>query len=229
MLLFLLKNQINFMKKISLILAVFSVFQSFGQEIEKPTTTTTTTTSTTVSTTLVEAIKDQNSFIKRNELKIDPTYLIFAGAFNLTYERLINKESGFGVNLIISSGEEINTTFSLTPFYRFYFGKKPAAGFFFEGFTSINSFKYDSYLYINNYNGYYNNGVSTVERKSTTDLAFGIGIGGKWMSNNGIIFELNAGIGRNLLNDYSASNKDGLSSSEKIFGRGGISIGYRFE
>lgn len=209
-------------------LAIFSVFHMFSQEIEKPNTTTTTTTSTTVSTTLVEAIKSENSFFKRNELKIDPTYIIFAGALNLTYERLINKESGFGVNLIVSSGEEINTTFSLTPFYRFYFGKKPATGFFFEGFTSINSFKYDSYLNINNNNGYYN-GYSIVDRKSATDLAFGIGIGGKWMSNNGIIFELNAGIGRNLLNDYSASNQDGLSSSEKIFGRGGISIGYRFE
>ena len=155
--------------------------------------------------------------------------MIFAGALNLSYERVINEESGLGVSLILSNGKEINTTFSLTPYYRFYFGKKPAAGFFFEGFASINSFKYNSYVYNQNYNnGYYNNGYNYYEVKSTTDFAIGIGLGGKWITNNGIIFELSGGIGRNLLNDYSSGNKDGLASSQKVIGLGGISIGYRF-
>ncbi|MBC7642737.1 MAG: hypothetical protein H7174_10450 [Flavobacterium sp.] len=214
------------MKKLFLLLSFLAVNLSLAQETDKPVTTTTTT--TIVSTTSNPTKKPQ--YIgKKDEFKLDPTYLIFAGALNLSYERVINEESGLGVSVILSNGKEINTTFSLTPYYRFYFGKKPAAGFFFEGFASINSFKYNSYVYNQNYNnGYYNNGYNYYEVKSTTDFAIGIGLGGKWITNNGIIFELSGGIGRNLLNDYSAGNKDGLTSSQKVVGRGGISIGYRF-
>lgn len=212
------------MKKLFLLLSLVFVSNLFSQEIEKPVTTTTTTVSTTSSTT-----KKLTYTGKKHEIKLDPTYLIFAGALNISYERILSEESGLGVSLILSNGKEINTTFSLTPYYRFYFGRKSAAGFFIEGFTSINSFEYDFDKHIQisnpdpayNYNYYY-------ERKSSTDLAIGIGLGGKWITNKGVIFELSGGIGRNLLNDYSTGNNDGLPSTQELVGRGGISIGYRF-
>ncbi len=218
-------QKFKFMKKILIFVCVSIFTLGFSQE-DKPVTTTTTT--TTVSISSPKESKRSETFSKKNEFRIDPTYLIFAGALSISYEALLSSESGLGATLILSSGKEINTTFSLTPYYRFYFGKKPAAGFFFEGFASVNTFKYDKVTYNYNNNGYYNNIYSTVENKSSTDFAIGIGLGGKWITNNGIIFELSGGIGRNLLNDYSTNNSSGLSTSEKIVGRGGISIGYRF-
>ncbi len=171
---------------------------------------------------------------RKDELKIDAFYLIFAGALNVSYERLINNESGFGVNLILSNGKEIDTKFSLTPFYRFYFGKRqPNTGFYFESFASVNTFNYDALISggSNTYDpvsGYYNYSNPIFEKKTATDFALGLGLGAKWITSNGIILELNTGIGRNLLNDYSSGNKDKLPTSLKILGRGGVSIGYRF-
>jgi len=152
---------------------------------------------------------------KQNELKLDVTYLIFAGALNASYEHLVNDESGLGVGLVLSSGREINTIFSLSPYYRFYFGDKPAAGFFFEGFTMLSSFKAEKRTPYGYYYSY--------ETSNVTDFAIGIGIGGKWITRNGILFEINSGVGRNLLNDYS-----NYASSYKIVGKFGLSVGYRF-
>jgi hypothetical protein len=207
---------------------VLSLTVSFGQEVKPipPTTidpntnTTTTVTTTTVSTSSVKDSKRAETFSKKNELRIDPTYLVFAGALNVNYERILNSESGAGATLTLSNGKDTNTTFALSPYYRFYFGKKPAAGFFFEGFAMLSSFKAEFY---NPEKPSSNNFFSNVnDSKKITDLAIGFGLGAKWMTNGGVVFELSAGAGRNLLNDYS--NYTG----NKIVAKGALSIGYRF-
>ena len=214
------------MKNLFAVATLLVLNYTFAQEPTPPITTTTTT--TVVSTTTGNAGKPK--YIgKKNELKLDAFYLIFGSALNLTYERVLNEESGIGATLILSSGTDIKTTFSLTPYYRFYFGKKPAAGFFFEGFASVNSWEYQTYSNIY-YDGYYYN--SQIQKKTATDLALGLGLGGKFITNNGILFELSVGVGRNLLNDYNNSQyNNGMRvyrSEDRIFGRGGLSIGYRF-
>jgi murein tripeptide amidase MpaA len=95
---------------------------------------------------------------------------------------------------------------------RYYFGDKPAAGFFGEAFGMLNSV--DDYVYDDNFNYGY-------ERKNLTDFAIGVGLGGKWVTNKGLILELNAGVGRNLFNGQ-------FERDYTIIGRGGVSIGYRF-
>jgi hypothetical protein len=146
---------------------------------------------------------------KRNELKGNALFLVL-GAGEFTYERLLNEESGAGVSLFFNYDDNFDTKFSLTPFYRFYFSKKPAAGFFVEGFGMLNS--YDSYVYNNSsYN-------SNIENR--TDFALGFGLGSKWITKKGFLFEINAGVGRNLFN---SSDTD-----FEIVGRGGITLGYRF-
>jgi hypothetical protein len=209
------------MQKFLLGLSLFMVSNVVSQEIENPTTTTTTTTVVTT-TTLPIAEKKIESY-KKNELRVDPFYLIFSGAINVNYERVIDEESGFGVTLVASSGKEINTRFSLSPYYRMYFGKKTAAGFFFEGFAMYSSFDADRlYTYSSTSNGsqfvYYE-----TKEKNINDLAIGLGLGGKWITRKGIIFEISTGIGRNLLNDY-----DDLYLDNQIAFKGGISIGKRF-
>lgn len=157
--------------------------------------------------------KDTIEF-KRNELKGNALMLV-AGAVEFTYERLLNDESAVGVSLFFPYDDNININFSLTPYYRFYFGKKPAAGFFAEGFGMLNSYKYDNFFYGN---GNY----STLKTGNATDFALGFGIGGKWITKKGFVFEINSGVGRNLFNSISRDYDN------QIVGRGGITLGYRF-
>lgn len=164
---------------------------------------------------------------KKNEIKLNALMLI-AGAFEVTYEHLLNDESGVGVSVFASFDKDIDTKFSLSPYYRFYFGKKPASGFFAEGFGMLNTYEREGY---SNYD--YNTGalVNVVPDKNITDFALGFGIGAKWVTKKGFLFELNGGVGRNLFN---SSNKDNdyydnyYEDDYQIVGRGGFSIGYRF-
>jgi len=149
---------------------------------------------------------------KRNELKGNALFLVL-GAVELTYERLITDDSGLGVSLFFISEDEFESSFSLTPYYRAYFGKKLAAGFFVEGFSMINTgISNISYRSDNNGN------LLIIDRDRFTDFALGFGLGSKWVHKRGFTFEINAGIGRNLFSD----------ESPEVVPRGGITLGYRF-
>jgi hypothetical protein len=148
----------------------------------------------------------------KNEIKGNALFLV-AGALEVTYERILNEESGVGVSLFVPYDNDIDVNFSLTPYYRFYFGKKPAAGFFVEGFGMLNS--YDDTIYTGQ-----NNNNSTHKDVTRTDFALGFGLGAKWITQKGFVFEINSGVGRNLFN---SSDTD-----YEIVGRGGITLGYRF-
>jgi hypothetical protein len=149
---------------------------------------------------------------KKNEFKGNALFLVL-GTLELTYERLINEESGVGISVHVPFTNESDINFSVTPYYRFYFGKKPAAGFFVEGFGMLNQVEDSIYDYNSNFED---------KEKTITDLAFGLGLGGKWITKRGVLFEINAGIGRNLFNEYN-DNRD-----YEFIGRGGITVGYRF-
>ena len=157
--------------------------------------------------------KETASFYK-NEIKGNALFLVL-GAVEVTYEHLLNEDSGFGVSLFFANKEDFDTNFSLTPYYRAYFGEKPAAGFFVEAFSMVSTGENGSYT------GYdYNTDTSNyVEGEKYTDFALGFGLGSKWIHSRGFTFEINAGIGRNLLGSYSP----------EIVGRGGITLGYRFK
>ncbi len=209
------------MKKLFLALCFISISNLFSQETEKPTTTTTTTTVVTTTSIPVEE-KKLEVITKKNEFRVDPFYMVFAGALNVNYERILNEESGTGVTLLLSNGKEINTTFSISPYYRFYFGRKTAAGFFFEGFAMYSAFNANEIISQNNNSGiiFYGTQYKVVTKN---DFAIGFGLGGKWITKKGVVFELSTGIGRNLIGDY-----DKYESGTQITGKGGISIGYRF-
>jgi hypothetical protein len=155
--------------------------------------------------------KETNDF-KRNELKGNALFLV-AGALEVSYEKLLNEESGVGVSLFLAITDDFDTNFALTPYYRFYFGKKPAAGFFVEGFGTLNS--YDDSIYTGQ-----NSSYNYYKDISRTDFALGFGLGSKWTTKSGFLFEINAGVGRNLFNSSDTDHE--------IIGRGGIILGYRF-
>lgn len=176
------------MKKLFIVLFVSSFLSGFSQE------------------------KDSTDF-KRNELKGNALLLVL-GSLEASYERILSKESGVGISVSVPIDKynwDIN--FAATAYYRYYFGKKTAAGFFGEAFGMLNNV--DDYVY-KDATTYY----SYVPER-ITDFALGIGLGGKWITNKGLLLEVNAGVGRNLFNNR-------YDRDFELIGRGGITIGYRF-
>ena len=142
-----------------------------------------------------------------NEIKLNALYAV-VGAIEVNYERTLNKRSAVGLSVFLPyDKDQINDIdYMIGPYYRYYFGKRYASGFFMEGFGLINSTR-ERFLFFSG-------------PEFETDLALGIGFGGKWVSESGFVGELNLGFGRNLFN----ADDDTFD----ILGRIGITVGYRF-
>jgi hypothetical protein len=160
--------------------------------------------------TVSDEVRSEHS---KHELKVNVIFLA-AGVFDVGYEKLLNSESSLGlvVTVPVRSGFDLN--FALEGYCRMFLGKKYAAGFFVEGFSLLNNAAYD---YIEN-----RNNSSVLTKKNFTDVAFGIGLGSKWVTNSGLIIELNAGLGRQMFRP----TQSGIGS--EFIGKGGIILGYRF-
>lgn len=143
---------------------------------------------------------------KKHELKINALTLLAAKWIDVSYERLIDEESSYGIAATINTDtEESDLKYSLTPYYRRYFSGKFARGFFVEGFGM---------LFGANDTGFF----SSEPDNSETGFALGISVGGKFVSKKGFTTELLLGIGRNFAD----------SQHNEAVGRIGISLGYRF-
>ncbi len=156
----------------------------------------------------------------KNELKWNATNLIIFTFLDGSYEYLINEESSLGVGVLVNLGDDIDLneyrTFSVTPYYRQYFSRKYAKGFFVEAFGMLNTGEEEFELIIFDPNSPV---ISRQETRDYTDFAIGLSIGGKFVTQRGFVAELYLGIGRNLLNN---------SFDQEFVGRGGVSLGYRF-
>ncbi|MGB5273034.1 MAG: DUF3575 domain-containing protein [Flavobacteriaceae bacterium] len=152
-----------------------------------------------------------------NELKINGFNLIAFTFLDFSYETLLNEESSLGAGLLFNIGGsdyffDYSRNFSLTPYYRQYFSKQYAEGFFVEGFGMINSGRqFDFYEDFEQ--------TKPVRGENFTDFALGISVGGKFVTPRGFVVELYTGLGRNLL---------GASDAPEVISRGGISLGFRF-
>lgn len=184
------------MKKLLIITVFLCIgYQSFGQETQ---------------TSEAKNVKDNS--MGNNEIKLNVVYLL-AGIPEVGYEYLINEESGVGVNLLFAIDSDIEFKFALTPYYRFYFGKKKAAGFFAEGFGMVNVIDYEyDYYYYGYDDSYY------VSDDPETDFALGVAVGGKFLTKSGFVFEIYGGVGRNLFNN----------NTDDFVPRFGITFGKRF-
>ena len=165
---------------------------------------------------------------KKYELKINAVNLIAFAAIDISYERLINEYSSYGVGVFYNFSDysddniEYPKKFSITPYYRwFFFENRYARGFFIEGFGMLNTHQaysrdYDNYYYNYNY-----------ERVDTqTGFALGVSVGGKFVTKGGFTTEVLLGVGRNLITEES--NGENYFNQNEIVVRFGISLGYRF-
>lgn len=164
--------------------------------------------------------KYPQDFEKNYELKLNAFNLIAFNSLDISFEKLLNKDTSFGVALfynftdIENADIYINRKFSLTPYYRWFFSDtRFARGFFVEGFGMLNT-QHD-YFYNSN-NSY------TIDYQ--TGFALGISVGGKFVTKSGFTTEVLLGIGRNLISEKSRD--DFLETN--LVGRFAISLGYRF-
>ena len=172
---------------------------------------------TIVLSTTIQAQDEGNEPQASKEFKLNASNLIAFTFLDVSYEALLNEESSLGLGVLFNIGDDNfldeYRTFSLTPYYRQYFSKGYAKGFFVEGFGMLNTGKEEYYSY-NDITGF-----EEVTDDKYTAFALGISVGGKFVTTRGFVAEIYGGIGRNLVgSDYFTD----------IVGRGGISLGYRF-
>ncbi|WP_027388615.1 DUF3575 domain-containing protein [Chryseobacterium gregarium] len=156
---------------------------------------------------------DANPYQKNNEIKINLIAPLL-GAVEAGYERHLNRHSSLGISAFFvyddTKNEDMN--YYVSPYYRYYFGKKYASGFFAEGFgmfTSTDGKKI-----------YSADRLTFTENKEVSDVALGAGLGYKLVTKKGLVFEANAGYGKLLFN---ADKTD-----HDVVAKFGVSIGYRF-
>ena len=167
----------------------------------------------------VQAQETATETVRQNDIMISPIELIAVPLLNISYERLLNENSGIGVSGIFYLGKNNDDDYKVTqisPYYRMYFGKEYASGFFVEGFVPVTMTK-DTY-----YEPYYGPGYSSSVPKedNNTTVGVGVGFGGKWVARKNIVFEASMGIARRFGMDekYDAA----------ITGKWMLGIGYRF-
>lgn len=154
--------------------------------------------------------EDMPSF-RKNDIVIDPFWLIGGLAVNVSYERILSENSGLGANAIFGFGDDMDDFTQISPYYRAYFGSKYASGFYIEGFapiTVLKDYQWDS------------NGNQTELSKDYTTGGLGFGLGGKWVAKKKFVFELNLGIARKFIGNRG--------SGEPITGKGMIGVGFAF-
>lgn len=163
----------------------------------------------------------QDEPLLKNEVRINAFNLMMFKSLDLTYERALNDESSVGINTMFSldgssrfdkNGPYYYEGFTLTPYYRIYFGKKDNAGFFAEGFIMLATGEYD-YYFDDSLNG------DEDDFGDFTDLAVGFSVGAKFVSKRNFIGNIHAGVGRYFIEDEFAPS---------VVGRFSISFGWRF-
>jgi hypothetical protein len=143
-----------------------------------------------------------------NEIKIDVFDILALKSLDVSYEHIMNSESSVGLAILFNFEKtakfRYKQDFALTPYFRQRLFDKGNVNFFGELFGSINSGE-----------DLNSDGIE----EDYTDFAFGLGFGGKYVSENGFILDIHAGIGRNLFN---------TDISPEIVPRVGISVGKQF-
>lgn len=192
------------MKKITLLILLFVCSFSIAQEKENDE-------------------KYPQDINKKHELKINAFNLIAFSSIDISYEKLINSESSYGLAVFYNFSDIQNDDvgfpkkFSLTPYYRWFFDEDTyARGFFVEGFGMLNTYEDTTYDFGSNSN----------KVEDETSFALGISVGGKFATKSGFTTEVYLGVGRNLIRDQNNNDDDFFEFN--VVGRFGISLGYRF-
>ncbi|MBF2092719.1 DUF3575 domain-containing protein [Flavobacterium psychrophilum] len=156
-----------------------------------------------------------NLYEKKNEVILDLIGPSFGGGINASYERHLNKKSSLGITFfyIYDNTKETDMNYSISPYYRMYFGKKYASGFFVEGFGMVMSIDgkkiYDT-----------EEKITFTENPDVINLSIGVGIGWKGVTKSGFTYGANLGWGKMLFNADKTDHTQVAKFS--------LNVGYRF-
>ena len=164
--------------------------------------------------------QESNTSNNKNEIKFNLPMAIY-GLPELSYERIVEDNMSYGVSVSIGvdrpyndyTGNGIPERAIVCPYYRVYFGKKRAAGFYIEGNMAVANQKE-----INQPTYDYTTGLTTYKDVSSTGFGFGGALGIKLLAKNGFVGDIYAGWGR-LFGDNAYYNG---------YPRLGVCIGRRF-
>ncbi len=158
--------------------------------------------------------------------------------YGIQYEKVLNDEMGVGADINYHNytigggfGDDLEFSgFNIVPEFRFYFSPEDGA----DGFYVGPYLKYKRAT-SNGFNFYDSEGIYRKGDKTTTGLAFGVGVGKKWVADAGFIFETYFGLGRYIVeNDtYDSSAQEAywkdndIDGLPPVDGRLSLSIGWR--
>jgi len=129
-----------------------------------------------------------------NELRLNLLYTV-VGLPEISYEKIINNESSYGVSFAFSLDSYIDLNYIILPYYRHYFSKKRAAGFFIEANASLGKFK-------GRYYGYLDDGSYTGSNVGNrTGAGLGFSIGQKFITKQNWTANITLGVSRNIVNN----------------------------
>ena len=152
------------------------------------------------------------SSAQTNEIKVDVFDILALLALDVSFEHNLNTESSIGISALFnfaksSSSFRYEQEFALTPYYRQRMFSKGNFDYYGEFFGSLNRGDIDV------------DKLEVGDSPTYTDFALGLSFGGKYVSANGFVADIHAGIGRNLFN---------TDLSPSIVPRVGVSIGKQF-
>ena len=172
---------------------------------------------------------EEEERVPHSEVKVNAFNLIVFKCVDFSYEYLLDSESSIGISTLINlqdkedrdflDGPYYNEKFAITPYYRRYFSSRYAWGFFLEAFGSYNvqDDTNENYIYIAEIDDY----DYVLSDETSSNVAFGIAIGGKFVTKKGFLFEVFGGVGRNIIQ----SNND---VGSEFVPRLGATLGWRF-
>ena len=154
--------------------------------------------------------------IRKNEIKLGAVKMIAGPVLDLEYERVLTGYSSLGINMVADFGDDnYFYDFSLTPYFRIYFTQAKeygTKGFFaqtFMGYYTGTDYTYD-----------YNGSFEPIGKEiNWNSFGAGLSIGTKWVNQQGFVFQLVLGIGRNFIDN---------GHTNQILFQGDAYIGYRF-
>ncbi|MFK5890963.1 MAG: DUF3575 domain-containing protein [Flavobacteriaceae bacterium] len=139
--------------------------------------------------------QENKTTLPTHELRLNLLYAA-VGLPEISYEKIINNESSYGVSFAFSLDSYIDLNYIILPYYRHYFSKKRAAGFFMEANASLGSFKGSFYGYLSDDGRYYGSDVG-----NRTGAGLGFSIGQKFITKQNWTANITLGVSRNIVNN----------------------------
>lgn len=158
-----------------------------------------------------DSVQTDNKITGKNDISTNLFLLGLLRIGELSYERLFNN-TGVGISASVDLGD-IAYNFAFIPYYRVYYGKKKASGFFIEGNAVFwNAQKSSRGIY--GQDGTYIVLYRVIENR----FGFGVAAGGKFLNKKGFVGEIFGGMAKLF----------GGNDADDYFPRIGFTIGKRF-